>query len=154
MITSFHYLLVILFHFAVINHSVIWNIDTMAGSGNDASVGGRASSASLKFPRSIWQDSSGTFYVVENTGNYVRKISGANNIVGRFVGANDPTGSFSGDGGQASAATMFYPISVVTDTAGRVYITDFKNNRVRRVATNGIITTILGWFTVLFSNHF
>jgi len=37
---------------------------------------------------------------------------------------------------------MVNPFGVWGNTAGVLYITDTGNNRVRRVATNGIITTI------------
>ncbi len=52
--------------------------------------------------------------------------------------------SYSGDGGPASQATIDNPVYVATDFFGNLFIADSNNNRVRRVDSNGIITTIAG----------
>ena len=49
-----------------------------------------------------------------------------------------------GDGEQATACFLASPISIAFDTAGNYYITERDVNRIRKVATNGIITTIAG----------
>ncbi|HEX7413107.1 MAG TPA: T9SS type A sorting domain-containing protein [Bacteroidia bacterium] len=51
---------------------------------------------------------------------------------------------FSGDGGQATNAELNYPTGVYFDTAGNMYITDDLGNRIRKVNTLGIITTVAG----------
>ncbi len=51
---------------------------------------------------------------------------------------------FSGDGGAATQATFNDPVWVTSDLAGNLYIADQNNNRVRRVDTKGIITTVAG----------
>jgi hypothetical protein len=51
---------------------------------------------------------------------------------------------FSGDGGQATAATTNEPEGVTVDPAGNVYFADESNNRIRKVTTAGIISTIVG----------
>ena len=51
---------------------------------------------------------------------------------------------FSGDGGPATQARLDAPIGVALDAQGRILIADFANQRVRRVGTNGVITTIAG----------
>jgi hypothetical protein len=51
--------------------------------------------------------------------------------------------AFSGDGGSALSAGMD-PVAVAVDTAGDLYIADFNNDRVRKVDTSGIITTVAG----------
>ncbi|MEW6472985.1 MAG: DNRLRE domain-containing protein [Actinomycetota bacterium] len=54
---------------------------------------------------------------------------------------------FGGDGGPATSAWLRLPRTMAADAAGNVYIVDSYNHRVRRVDTNGIITTIggTGW---------
>ncbi len=47
-----------------------------------------------------------------------------------------------GDGGQAAAALLETPISAVRDGNGNLYILDSTNGRIRRVAPDGIISTI------------
>jgi sugar lactone lactonase YvrE len=51
---------------------------------------------------------------------------------------------FSGDTGQATAAQLAFPRGVAVDGAGNVYIADTSNHRVRKVAPNGVITTLAG----------
>ncbi len=51
---------------------------------------------------------------------------------------------FSGDGGTAISAALANPFSMAADAAGNVYIADSDNHRVRRIDTNGNITTVAG----------
>lgn len=51
---------------------------------------------------------------------------------------------FGGDGGPATAARLRLPRTMAADAAGNVYIVDTYNHRIRRVSTDGIITTIGG----------
>jgi sugar lactone lactonase YvrE len=51
---------------------------------------------------------------------------------------------FSGDGGPAIEAHFGCPIGVVFDTAGRLFVTDHLNNRVREIDADGTITTVAG----------
>ena len=58
--------------------------------------------------------------------------------------AGNGSGGFAGDGGQARDAVLNRPWGVLVDTYGGVYISDTGNNRVRRIAPNGVITTVAG----------
>lgn len=58
--------------------------------------------------------------------------------------AGNGTTNFSGDGGLAINASIYNPRGVAVDGFNQFYIGDYFNNRVRRVDTNGIITTIAG----------
>jgi DNA-binding beta-propeller fold protein YncE len=51
---------------------------------------------------------------------------------------------FSGDGGPALEAHLLFPRDVAADAAGNVYIADTGNNVIRKVAADGIITTVAG----------
>ncbi len=53
-------------------------------------------------------------------------------------------GGFAGDGEPAVRALMTSPQGVTIATDGSVLIADTGNNRIRRVAPNGIITTVAG----------
>ncbi|HEX4321430.1 MAG TPA: hypothetical protein VHZ52_11040, partial [Acidobacteriaceae bacterium] len=58
--------------------------------------------------------------------------------------AGNGTAGFSGDGGQAIDASFNFPRAPGFDSAGNLYISDFNNHRVRKIAPNGIITTFAG----------
>ena len=49
-----------------------------------------------------------------------------------------------GDGGAATAAALMNPGGVAVDAAGTLYIADTDNNRIRKVTTAGVITTVAG----------
>ena len=63
-------------------------------------------------------------------------------IITTVAGGN--TAGYSGDGGQATNAELSQASGVATDAAGNLYIADFSNSCVRKVNTNGIITTVAG----------
>ena len=54
-------------------------------------------------------------------------------------------GAYSGDGGPATNASLNWPINRGTvDASGNLFIADSQNSRIRKVDTNGIITTVAG----------
>jgi sugar lactone lactonase YvrE len=52
-------------------------------------------------------------------------------------------GTFGGDGGPATAA-LLTPGAVAVDANGVIYVSDFGNNRIRRIDNSGTITTLIG----------
>ncbi len=58
--------------------------------------------------------------------------------------AGNGTAGFSGDNSAAINAQLAGPSSIALDAAGNMYIADTFNYRVRKVATNGVITTVAG----------
>ena len=58
--------------------------------------------------------------------------------------AGNGTLGYSGDGGPATSATFHGPLYVAVDASGNLYVADVRNNVVRKVATNGIITSVVG----------
>ncbi|HZS06765.1 MAG TPA: hypothetical protein VFD58_18150 [Blastocatellia bacterium] len=54
------------------------------------------------------------------------------------------SGGFSGDGGAAAAARLDNPRAVASDRAGNLYVADTVNQRIRKIAPDGIITTFAG----------
>ncbi|MES2704781.1 MAG: T9SS type A sorting domain-containing protein [Bacteroidota bacterium] len=62
--------------------------------------------------------------------------------INTFAGTG--TAGYNGDGGAATGKQLNGPYSVAVDAAGNVYVVDFFSLRVRKVATNGVITTVAG----------
>lgn len=112
--------------------------DHSLGFGGD---GGPATSAQFYNPGGICLDAVGNLYVADIHNNRVRKITKAG-IISTIAG-NGPAG-YSGDGVQATASSLNYPNGVAVDAAGNVYIADIYNQRIRKVNTSGIISTVVG----------
>ncbi len=68
-----------------------------------------------------------------------------------YTMAGTGVAGFSGDGGPATAAKLNGPTDVFEDAAGNFYIADRNNNRVRKINTAGIISTIAGTGTAGYS---
>jgi trimeric autotransporter adhesin len=58
--------------------------------------------------------------------------------------AGDSTAGYSGDGGAATAAELHSPYGVAFDAWGNLYVSDFYNNVIRKVAPSGTISTVAG----------
>jgi sugar lactone lactonase YvrE len=118
-------------------------ITTVAGtsyygySGDD----GPATSISLYQPRGIALDESGNLYIADTDNHRIRRVD-TNGLIATVVGEGSP--GFLGDGGPAASARLFFPFDIALDGAGNLYIADYYNHRIRKVDTNGIITTVAG----------
>ena len=100
--------------------------------------GGPALTAAVH-ARRITIDRAGNMLVIEDA--RVRRISGG--IINTVAGTG--TGGFSGDGGPAPSAQLQNNLNTaVADSAGNIFIADVSNSRVRKVDTQGIITTFAG----------
>ena len=118
-------------------------ISTVAGNGSFgfSGDGGAATNARLWFPWGVALDTAGNIYIADYNNNRIRKVD-ASGIITTVAGKANA--AYSGDGGPATNAGLFYPHGVALDAAGNLYIADQNNNRIRKVATNGIISTVAG----------
>jgi len=103
--------------------------------------GGPATLAMLRSPRDVAIDTAGHVYIADTYNNRIRKVS-PDGLITTFAGTGQ-LGSGS-DGIQATRSDLSLPDSVACDAVGNVYIADTGNHRIRRVAPNGIMTTIAG----------
>ncbi len=85
-------------------------------------------------------DSSGNLYVTTGRDQIVR-ISPAR-AVSLFAGTGQP--GFSGDGGPALSAQFFTLAGLKVDATGNVFVADSGNERIRRISSQGIVTTVAG----------
>lgn len=61
-----------------------------------------------------------------------------------MIAGSGTGGGYSGDGGRAIAARLSSPGGAAVAADGTIYFADKDNYRVRRIGTDGIITTIAG----------
>ncbi len=126
---------------SVNTNSIITTVVGNGTSGNSGN-GGSALSAQLWGPYGVGVDKKGNIYVLDQANNNVRKVDVGTGIIAAFAG--NSTGGFSGDNGPAIMAQLQAPRAIAFDSIGNAYITDQMNHRVRKVDTNGIITTYVG----------
>ena len=110
-------------------------INAFAGGG----IGGFYFPSTLQ-PQGLCTDIYGNVYVADEDSNCIRKVNTAG-VVTKVVGKG--TYGYTGDGGQATAAELEYPSGISVDGLGNMYISD-GSDRIRKVTTSGIITTIAG----------
>lgn len=117
-------------------------ITTVAGKGTEgfSGDGGAATSAAL-YPWGVALDPSGNLYIADGRNYRVRKVS-TSGIISTVAG--NGTKGFSGDGGPATSAELRSPSCVAVDSEGNIYIDDEGNDRIRKVDTSGVITTVAG----------
>ena len=84
--------------------------------------------------------------VADQSNHRIRRISPSGTITTiAGNGAGTPAnGAFSGDGGPAISASLNNPTAVTMDSAGVIYFSDQFNQRIRKIATDGTITTVAG----------
>jgi RHS repeat-associated protein len=128
-------------------------ITTVAGSGGTGHYdgglsgnGGPATQAKLWVPSDVAVGADGSLYIADSDNHRIRRV-GPDGIITTIVGVGGTgsyEGGYAGDGGPAGQAQLHYPEGVAVGGDGSFYIADSYNNRVRRVALNGIITTVAG----------
>ena len=119
-------------------------ITTLAGNGERdfSGDGGPATEASLNKPRHVAIDAAGHLLITDINNHRVRRVDLTSGIITTVAGNGER--DFSGDGGPATVAAMNLPVGLAFDRAGNLFIADFLNQRIRKVDTAGIITTVVG----------
>lgn len=117
------------------------DVSTYAGrAGVSGEVDGPAATATFTSPEGIAVDSSGAVYVSEPGSAVVRKIS-PSGMVTTLAGSAGSKGSVDGAG---SAARFAYPAGLAVDASGVLYVGDSANHTVRKVQSDGSVTTLAG----------
>ncbi len=121
------------------------NTTRSSGSGGPATqayLGFATSFASTASPR-VAVDPAGNLYVIEASLHKIRKVT-PEGIINDWAGTGVASGTPPIDGIPAVSARLNAPQSMAFDAAGNAYIADTGTNRIRKVDTNGVITTVVG----------
>ena len=113
----------------------------MLAGGAGLGDGGPAVEARLLSPRGLALDDDGAMYIADSGNNRVRRVD-AGGVITTFAGTSEQ--GEAGDGGLATSAQLDGPVSIAIGPQGDVYISDTSNNRIRRVDSEGTITTFAG----------
>lgn len=118
-------------------------ITTVAGTGQAgfSGDGGPATQARLDDPYDVDVDANGNIYIADLQNNRVRRVDTTGTIT--TVAGNGNSG-YGGDGVLATTTSVYAPFGIAADSLGNLYIADTYNNRVRKVSSTGIITTVAG----------
>ncbi len=114
-------------------------VRTVLASQREGYADGIGAAAAFNTPSGMALDPAGNL-IVADTGNHViRKISVAG-VVSTLAGSGAP-GYVDG---AAAQAQFNGPIGVAVDQAGNVYVSDTYNDRIRKIAPDGSVSTVAG----------
>ena len=118
---------------------------TVAGDGTAAFLDGTGTAAKFSGPSGVAVDAAGYVYVADTVNQRIRKIAPGGAVT---TLAGDSSAGFVD--GAGTAARFNFPKGVAVDAAGNVYVADTGNNRVRKIAPGGTVTTLAGDGTAAF----
>ena len=110
-------------------------ITTIAGTGLNgfSGDGGPATKALLNYPKGVTVGPDGVVYIADTFNNRIRAVA-PNGTITTIAGS----GYFGdvGDSGPALAALMRFPSGLAVDSAGKVYIADTQNHKIKLLTPN------------------
>jgi len=113
-------------------------IVTIVAGNAQGSTNGTGTSATLNAPNAITVNSSDIMYVADTGNHRIRAITQAR-VVTTFAGTTQ--GFQDGVGTNARFDT---PRGIVADIYGNLYVADTNNHRIRRISSDGTVTTLAG----------
>lgn len=132
-------------YFSVINEHTVYRLkdqklEKIAGTtGQSGYVDGPAAEARFEFPRALEVDTKGNLYLLETDKPRIRKIS-PDGSVSTLAG-----GSEAGyKDGKGSEARFNKPFDLAINAQGDVFVSDTGNHRIRKIAPDGTVTTVIG----------
>ena len=114
-------------------------VSTFAGSGTAGSAEGTGTAASFYNPTGVAVDSSGNIYVADRYNNKIRKITSAG-VVSTLAGS----GTAGNSEGTETAASFNFPFGIALDSSGNIYVADTQNNKIRKITSAGVVSTLAG----------
>lgn len=114
-------------------------VTTLAGGGNPGLVDGIGTMAKFNNPAGMVIDPSGNLYVSDHTNHVIRKIT-PGGIVSTFAG----TGQAGFANGERLKAMFNNPYGLALDAQGNLYVGDVANHRIRKITSDGMVSTLAG----------
>ncbi len=119
-------------------------VTTLAGTqGSTGFTDGTGTSARFTYPSGVAVDTNGNVFVADSNNHLIRKIT-ASGVVTTLAGATGIGSSAGYADGTGAAARFNYPSSVGVDANGNVYVADTRNQVVRKITADGMVTTVAG----------
>jgi DNA-binding beta-propeller fold protein YncE len=121
-----------------------WTVAIVAGTGEQgySGDGSAATEARLNNPFDLAFSPDGSLVFSDTFNHCIRCIDARTGVISTICGVGEK--GYSGDGGPATHARLNEPYGVVVDRSGRVFFADRLNRRVRVIDTMGVITTLAG----------
>jgi hypothetical protein len=114
-------------------------VTTLAGqAGNTGTNDGTGTNALFNQPSNLALDSAGNIYVSDTFNHTIRKIT-PGGVVSTLAGLGGVSGFQNGTG---SGALFNQPNGIAFDSSYNLYVADGVNGAVRKVTTNGVVTTV------------
>lgn len=124
------------------------NVYVRAGSlaGSTGSNDGVGTAATFNNISGVTADNLGNIYVVDGFNHTIRKITPFANVsnaqtVSTFAGDKTNFGFADGTG---TVARFNAPLDILADANNNLYVSDYANNRIRKISPSGVVTTLAG----------
>lgn len=114
-------------------------VSTLAGSDAAGFADGARSLASFNHPCGIAVDAGGNLYVADHSNHSIRMVT-PEGVVSTFAGTGQPGDS----DGHRLEASFNLPYGLALDAAGNLYVGDVGNHRIRKISTDGSVSTLAG----------
>jgi hypothetical protein len=114
-------------------------VSTLAGSGSAGFADGAGAAAQFNYPIGVAVDGEGSIIITDMGNQCVRKIT-PDGTVSTLAGS----GSAGFADGTGAAAQFNGPYGLAVDGEGSIIITDFNNQRVRKITPDGTVSTLAG----------
>lgn len=119
--------------------SAAGEVTTLAGNGKEGFADGTGADAQFNLPFGMTIDAKGNLYVTDSNNHRIRKI----NLTGEVTTiAGSGVAGFAD--GSASSAQFSGPFGIAIDITGKLYVSDFQNQRIRMISATGDVSTLAG----------
>ena len=122
------------------DYATPYAFSTFAGVASVGRTDGPGLQARFNRPGGLTIDAAGNLYVADTYNHTIRKIT-PDGIVSTLAGKAGSTGDVDG---LAPNARFWFPNSIAADRSGNLFVADSSNNRIRKIATDGSVSTVAG----------